>query len=91
MSSLKCTSTMDILNKFMKEDKNLQYKNKGDKNIPIGVLGMVDVNSFVESQRLTLSTEKIVVVHIGKKSKCKTTCPTIKIHKQSMQESQCAK
>ena len=26
----------------MKEDENLQYKYKGDKNIPIGVLGMVD-------------------------------------------------
>ena len=107
--SLKCTTTMDTLNKTMKEDTNLHYNYKGDKNIAIGVLGMVDdtlalsecgnkairknsvVNSFVESQRLTLSTEKSVVVHIGKKSKCKATCPTLKIHKQSMKESQCAK
>ena len=40
--SLKCTSTMDKLNQIAMSDKTLQYLYKGDQNIPIGVLGMVD-------------------------------------------------
>ena len=74
---------MDTLNKIVLKDKSLVYNYKGDTNIPIGVLGMVDdtatisecgnkavsknavVNAFVETQRLTLSHEKITVVHIG--------------------------
>ena len=40
--SLKCTSTMDKLNQVAMSDKTLQYHYKGDQNIPIGVLGMVD-------------------------------------------------
>ena len=40
--SLKCTSTMDKLNQIAMSDKTLQYYYKGDQNIPIGVLGMVD-------------------------------------------------
>ena len=40
--SLKCASNMDKLNKIALADENLQYKYKGDPNIPIGVLGFVD-------------------------------------------------
>jgi hypothetical protein len=40
--SLKCTTTMDILNKNILEQDHLQYKYRGDPNIAIGVLGMVD-------------------------------------------------
>ena len=40
--SLKCTISMDGLNKLALSDKSLQYKYKGDPNVPIGVLGFVD-------------------------------------------------
>ena len=40
--SLKCTTNMDKLTKITLSDTQLQYKYKGDSNIPIGVLGMVD-------------------------------------------------
>ena len=40
--SLKCTTTMDKLNKIALSDTTLQYRYKGDTNIPIGVLGMID-------------------------------------------------
>ena len=40
--SLKCTTSMDRLNKLALSDESLQYKYKGDPNIPIGVLGFVD-------------------------------------------------
>ena len=100
--SLKCTTTMDKLNKIALSDESLQYRYKGDPNIPIGVLGMVDdtlgvskcgqeairknavINSFMETQRLTLSKEKSVVLHYGKESKCALPCPTLKVHKDDM-------
>jgi hypothetical protein len=41
-SSLKCTSSMDRLNKTVLSNSELQYYYKGDMNIPIGVRGMVD-------------------------------------------------
>ena len=41
-ASLKCTTNMDKLNKITSTDPQLQYKYKGDPNIPIGVLGFVD-------------------------------------------------
>ena len=83
-SSLMCTSSLDRLNKIIMSQEELQYHYKGDKNVPIGIRGMVDdtlgvskcgstavqlnsvVNSFIESQRLTLSGEKSVVIHVGK-------------------------
>ena len=42
--SLKCTTTMDQLNKIILPQKQLTYNYKGDENIEIGVLGMVDDN-----------------------------------------------
>ena len=100
--SLKCTTLMDQINKTALSDKTLQYQYKGDPNIPIGILGMVDdtlgvsecgnpairknavLNSFIETQRLTLSKEKSVVMHFGKSSKCQLPCPTLKVHKSVM-------
>ena len=41
-SSLKCTTMMDTLNHIVMSNEDLQYFYKGDKNIPIGVRGMVD-------------------------------------------------
>ena len=107
--SLKCTSTMDTLNKIALADPTLVYNYQEDPNIPIGVLGMVDdtatisecgnkaiaknavVNSFVESQRLTLSKEKSSVVHIGNVKKCRQQCPDLKIHKSCMKKSESTK
>ena len=40
--SLKCTTTMDQLNKSLLQDEELTYKYKGDDSIAIGVLGMID-------------------------------------------------
>ena len=100
--SLKCTATMDKLNKLILQDKQVLYSYKNDPNIQIGVLGMVDdtlsisecgnrtiaknamINSFIENQRLTLSEDKSVVVHIGSQNKCKTPCPDLKIHENRM-------
>ena len=100
--SLKCTTSMDTLNKAAMGDQTLQYKYQGDPDIPIGVLGMIDdtlgvsecgsasirknavINSFIETQRLTLSNEKSVVVHIGKEKKCTLPCPVLKVHDDPM-------
>ena len=40
--SLKCSTTMDKLNKEMLKEDTLKYYYQKDKDIPIGVLGMVD-------------------------------------------------
>ena len=42
------------------------------------------INSFIEIQRLTLSSSKSVVLHIGKQSKCKQQCPTLRVHNSVM-------
>ena len=81
--SLKCTTSMDRLNKIILSQDNLTYHYKGDPHIKLGVLGMVDdnlaiqkcgtsslqknavINSFIEMQRLTLSEEKSVFLHVG--------------------------
>ena len=104
--SLKCTTTLDTGNKLTLEDETLHYNYKGDKNIPIELLGMVDdtlavtqcgnasvkrnafANSLAESQRLTLSTVKSVVVHIGNVKNCDQTCPELKVPKESMKKSE---
>ena len=49
------------------------------------------INSFIENQRLTLSCEKSVVIHIGSKAKCKTTWPNLKVHEEIMKKSQSVK
>ena len=100
--SLKCTSSMDTLNKTILEQKDITYKYRRDPTIEIGVLGMVNdnhciskcgitlvqknaiINSFIETQRLTLSREISVVLHISNKVKCKVPCPTLKVHTHDM-------
>ena len=102
--SLKCTTLMDTLNKHMKTNPALLYKYKGDPNIEIGVLGMVDdtlgvtncgeesikknsvINSFVETQKLELHSDKSVVVHVGNVNKCSNMCPELKVHKEKMHD-----
>ena len=100
---LKCTTSMDLLNKTMLQHEHLTYKYKSDPNILIGVLGMVDddlaiakcgvnsvvknavINSFLNTQRLTLSTDKSVVIHIG--NKCRNSWPTLKVNNYIMKTS----
>ena len=41
---LKCTTLMDKLNKILHNKDTLMYKYRGDPNIGIGVLGMIDDN-----------------------------------------------
>ena len=107
--SIKGTTTMDQLNKTILKEDNLTYNYKGDKNIKIGVLGMIDdtlsiikcgttsilknavINSFIETQRLTLSQDKSVALHIGKKSKCKQPCPILKVHNSNMKDASSVK
>ena len=99
---LKCTSQLDTLNKIMKKKDSLLYKYRGDPNITVGVLGMVDdtlgvsecgvtsveknavINSFVETHKLRMHEDKSCVIHVGNVKKCEKTCPTLKVHAQSM-------
>ena len=63
-----------------------------DDNIAISQCGVNSleknalINSFIESNRLKLSKEKSVVLHVGKKHKCKQPCPKLKVHKSEMNE-----
>ena len=100
--SIKCTVSMDKINKIMLANDNLTYKYRGDSEIKLGVLGMIDdtlgiskcgtaavaknavLNSFIETQRLTMSKKKSVVLHVGKKSKCLISCPTLRVHDSEM-------
>ena len=49
------------------------------------------INSFIETQKLTLSEEKSVMLHIGKKKKCQQPCPCLKVHRNTMKEVQSVK
>ena len=63
-------------------DDNLAISKCGKSSVRKNTL----INSFIETQRLTLSREKSVVLHIGSKVKCKMTCPTLKGHDYDMKE-----
>ena len=68
-----------------------------DDNLSISKCGITSVkknaiiNSFIETQRLTLSRDKSVVLHIGNKVKCKAPCPTLKVHSHDMKIVKCQK
>ena len=49
------------------------------------------VNSFMETQRLRLSSEKSVVLHYGKEGKCTLPCPDLKVHKETMAKKESTK
>ena len=49
------------------------------------------INSFMDCQRLTLSKEKSVVLHIGKQKKCDLPCPKLKVHDDTMAATNCTK
>ena len=84
----------ESLQYFYKEDKTIPIGVRGmvDDTLGISNCGTTSIalnsviNSFIESQRLTLSKEKSVVVHIGKKQKCAVKCPQLKVHNSTMKE-----
>ena len=57
-------------------DETLAVSECGNKSIRKNSV----LNLFVETQRLTLSKEKSVVLHFGKEAKCDLPCPTLKVH-----------
>ena len=49
------------------------------------------MNSFIETNRLTLSQDTSVVIHVGRKHTCKLPCPKLKVHESTMKESDSSK
>lgn len=96
---------MDKLAKIFYGDENLLYKYKKE-TVKIPVLGMVDdvltvakcssasvssnatVNAFMEINKLKLAAKKCGKIHIGKKC---IQCPTLKVHEDSMKNSNAEK
>ena len=60
--SLKCTTLMDILNKIILPQSHMTYNYKGDQNIELGVLGMVDDNLAIGSCGIS-SVQKNAVIN----------------------------
>ena len=58
---LKSTSQMNTLNKIMKKKDSLLYKYRGDSNITVGVLGMVDDTLGVSECDVTSVKENSVI------------------------------
>ena len=92
-----CTTTTDKLAKHCYTNKHLLYKYKGEVEVP--PLLMIDdiltiskcgvaavamnstVNTFIETKKLKLKQSKCAALHVGKQS---TSCPTLKVHGESM-------
>ena len=80
---------------YYKEDKSIPIGIRGMVDDTIGVSNCGNtsvqlngvINSFIETQRLTLSKEKSAVFHVGSKLKCKTECPKLKVHQSEMSKS----
>ena len=84
---------------FYKEDQNIPIGIRGMIDDTLGIskcgsqamkLNSV-INSFIQSQRLTLSESKSCVVHIGKKHKTNIPCPKLKIKNSEMKTTDSAK
>ena len=81
---------------YYKEDDSIPIGVRGmlDDTMGVSKCGSTAVqlnavmNSFIEMQRFTLSTEeeKSAVIHIGSKLKCKIQCPKLKVHQTEMLE-----
>ena len=74
--SLKCTALMDTLNKIILPQSHMTYKYKGDQNIELGVLGMVDDNLAIGDCGIS-SVQKNAVIN--------SFCETKKILSQRKQ------
>ena len=56
LGSMKCKTTLDIMNQFMVNQEELKYQYKRNTNIEIGVLGMIDIKVWHKS-----NTEEVVL------------------------------
>ena len=82
-----------------KEDTNIPIGVRGMVDDTLGISNCgtdaialnANINSFIESQRLTLSKKKSVVVHIGRKHRTKLPCPTLRISNSNMKQADSAK
>ena len=98
--SIICTSVIDKLAKIFYESPDIMYKYKGEVKVPIlgmvdDVLGVnqcskevvasnATINSFMELNKLNLSSTKCSRIHIGKQH---LECPEIKVHEDVMKTS----
>ena len=96
-AGLNCTTTMDKLAEIVYENKKLLYMYKGTVEVPplmmvddIMTISKCSttssamnatVNTFVETKKLKLKSDKCCVIHVGKPSK---HCPELKVHGQKM-------
>jgi hypothetical protein len=70
--SLKCTTTMDKLNNIMLGHEDLKYRYRGDKNIEIGVLGMVDDTISISECGTSSIKKECHIKYIHRDSKINT-------------------
>ena len=98
--SLICTSVINKLAKIFYEKSELLYKYKGEVEVPIlgmvdDVLGVnscsndvvtssATINSFMELNKLKLSSTKCSKMHIGKQN---LKCPELKVHNNDLKTS----
>ena len=95
----KTVMTNRSLQYFYKGDQNIPIGVRGMVDDTLGIsncgteaIGLNSaINFFVESQRLTMSEAKSVVVHIGKKHRNTLPCPTLKVHNTKMKEAESTK
>ena len=82
-----------------KEDKHIPIGVRGMVDDTLGISNCGNeaialnsaINSFIQTQRLTLSEKKSVVIHVGKKHQTTIPCSTLKIHKSNIKEAESAK
>ena len=82
----------DHLTYKYRSDPNIQIGVLGmiDDTLSISKCGITSVqknsviNSFIDTQRLTLSRDKSVVLHIGNSKKCNNPCPKMKVRDHVM-------
>ena len=96
---MKCVKKNSPCFDYYKGDTNIPIGVRGmvDDTLGISKCGNnavklnATINSFIEAQRQTLSEEKSVVIHVGKKSRCNTPCPELKVHKAKMHQAETVK
>ena len=102
-ASLCCTTSMEKLGKHVYAHEDLVYKYKENVDIPcLGMIDDIlviqncsnnsvkinsVVNAFVETKKLRLSKEKCHKIHIQKNNKHEENCKKLKVHNDTMKES----
>ena len=99
--SIICTSVMDKLAKIFYKNSDLLYMYNGEVEVPVlgmvddvlcvshcsneAVKSNATINSFMELNKLKLSSTKCSRIHIGKKH---LKCPDLKVHEKEMKTSE---